>query len=76
MHPNHPTMAEALNRAHIRDMHNAARVRPRGARVRRPHPTSTGVIRSRTGWFLVHVGLRLALPPRRYTTARMSPATR
>jgi hypothetical protein len=60
VHPMHPALADPVNRAHIADLRRRPVVPLRGtARHRRPR-----AVRQATGWFLVHLGLRLALPVR------------
>ena len=53
-----PAIAEALAREHVRDLHAGLPVvrRSRGPRV------TARSVSTATGWFLVHVGLRLAVP--------------
>lgn len=63
MYPLHPHIASAFNQSHIEDL----RRRP-AARASRRAP---GPARQATGWFLVRVGMRLAVPaPRLIPVAR------
>jgi hypothetical protein len=59
-----PAIAEALAREHVRDLHaGLPAVRPsRGPRV------SARSVGTAAGWFLVHVGLRLAVSGRSVPT--------
>ncbi len=61
MYPMHPHISRALNQSRIHDLHDLSR-----PRRRRPSPA-----RQATGWFLVRMGLRLALP-----APRLMPAAR
>jgi hypothetical protein len=71
MHPLHPSMADALNRTHLADLQRGPAPRPRRAHS----PRERHAVRQATGWFLINLGLRLALPPRP-TPQPLSPATR
>jgi hypothetical protein len=56
----HPAMAEAIARAHLVE---ARRPRMAGPSPERHAPRGRSVRRA-TGWFLVNLGLRLAVPRR------------
>jgi hypothetical protein len=56
----HPAFNQALARDRVAELRHAARS---GARRRCPAcPGVAGAARNATGWFLVDVGLRLAIP--------------
>jgi hypothetical protein len=58
VHPMHPAMAEASARARVAEL----RGRRPSARKRLPSRRHSRSIRSAIGWFLVNLGMRLALP--------------
>lgn len=65
----HPVLTESLVRDHVAELQRDGQ-RGRGARLgRRSHPVSRA--RKSTGWFLIHVGLRLAIPRRTAARSRM-----
>ncbi|MFJ1974641.1 hypothetical protein ACIO93_39120 [Streptomyces sp. NPDC087903] len=55
----HPETRLALHRAHAADLHAEAQAHRLARAARRPRD-----LRTRLGWTLVEVGLRLAAPPR------------
>jgi hypothetical protein len=59
MYPLHPAMADAVNRAHITELRRWPTTPPvtQGFRHR------TAAARETMGWFLVNVGLRVAVRP-------------
>jgi hypothetical protein len=60
MQPMHPAIADALYRARVEELTRTTRPTRRTGSTRRRAPAAA--VRRRAGWFLVHVGLRLALP--------------
>ena len=67
MHPNHPAMTEAVAHCRVAELRNLTPT-PSSARHR---PRRRAVLREGAGWFLIRVGLRLAVRPQ-----PLSPATR
>ena len=60
MYP-HPTIVEALVRDRVLELRQSAVGQARGRREKRRHRV-TAAARHGTGWLLVDVGLRLAVP--------------
>jgi len=67
MHPTHPAITVAVARCRVAELRNLTAT-PAGARHR---PRRRAVLREGAGWFLIGVGLRLAVRPQ-----PLSPATR
>jgi hypothetical protein len=72
----HPTMMEMMAHSKMADTQRAAqrgsvaRTRAGGSsRMARPGPARPVAVRRAIGWFLVSVGLRLAVPRRRPVAA-------
>jgi hypothetical protein len=63
MFPLHPALTEAHARARVDELHRQARPIAVQRRARRAHPRSRSM-RTTAGWFLVNLGLRLAVSPR------------
>ena len=59
MHPTHIETRLALHRAHLADLRDEADAYRRAATARQPLD-----LRTRLGWTLVEVGLRLAAAPK------------
>jgi hypothetical protein len=63
MHPVHPAMIELSARSRAAEL-QGRRVAPAAPRqkVASPAPSPGGGLRRTVGWFLVNLGMRLALP--------------
>jgi hypothetical protein len=59
MHPLHPAMVEASARLRVAELQAVSRPRASG---RLPRRRRSRAVRQTTGWFLVNLGMRLALP--------------
>jgi hypothetical protein len=67
MFPLHPALTEAHARARVDELQRQARYATVHCRAPRAHPRRRSV-RTTAGWFLVNLGLRLAIsPPTRVT---------
>ncbi len=62
MYPLHPALTQAHARARVEELQRQSRHASVPRRTRRAHPRRRS-IRTTAGWFLVNLGLRLAVAP-------------